>query len=70
MKQVLNTDQGGLPLFDRLQLFVRKNIPEMYTGYDGRTFEEIIDREARMLLNDSRSWRASASRIPTEGSLL
>ena len=54
MKQVLNTDQGGLPLFDRLQLFVRKNIPEMYTGYDGRTFEEIIDREARMLLNDSR----------------
>ncbi|MGO9376982.1 MAG: glycosyltransferase [Dissulfurispiraceae bacterium] len=54
MKQVMNTNQGGLPLFDRLQLFVRKNIPEIYTGYEGRTFEEIIDREARMLLNDSR----------------
>ena len=53
-KQVLNMDEGGLTLFDRMQLFIRKNMPEIYTGYDGKTFEEIIDREARMLLKDSR----------------
>ncbi len=52
MKQVMNTDRSGMLLIERLQLFIRKNIPEMYTGLEGRTFEEIIDREARILLND------------------
>ncbi len=53
MKRVMGADQSSLSLFDRLQLFVRKNLPEMFTGYDGRSFEEIIDREARLLLKDS-----------------
>jgi hypothetical protein len=38
MKQVMNTDRSGMLLIERLQLFIRKNIPEMYTGLEGRTF--------------------------------
>ncbi len=49
-----NDGKGKLPLFDRINLLIRKNIPELYTGYDGKTFEEILDREARLLLNDPK----------------
>lgn len=40
-------------LLERIKLFVRKNIPEMYDGYEGRSFEEILDREAMRLLSDT-----------------
>lgn len=43
-----------MSLVDRIKFFVRKNMPEIYgEDYDGRSFEEILDREARKLLNDS-----------------
>ncbi len=31
---------------------IRENIPEMYDSYDDRSFEEILDREAKRLVND------------------
>ena len=40
-------------LLERIKLFVRKNIPEMYDSYEGRSFEEILDREAMRLLSDT-----------------
>ncbi len=40
-------------LLERIKLFVRKNLPEMYDGYEGWSFEEILDREARRLLSDT-----------------
>lgn len=51
MKSVFNPSQG-LSIFDKLNLFIRKNIPEIYNN--GKTFEEILDREAKVLLNDSK----------------
>jgi glycosyltransferase involved in cell wall biosynthesis len=54
LKKVFNSDQDKSSLFDKINLLIRKNMPEVYTGYDGKTFEEILDREARLLLNDSR----------------
>jgi glycosyltransferase involved in cell wall biosynthesis len=41
------------PFLERIKLFVKKNLPEFYDSYDGRTFEEILDREAKRLLNDA-----------------
>lgn len=51
MKKVFNPSQG-LSLFDKLNLFIRKNLPEVYNN--GKTFEKILDREAKALLNDSK----------------
>lgn len=51
MKKVFNPSQG-LSLFDKLNLFIRKNLPEVYNN--GKTFEEILDREAKALLNDPK----------------
>ncbi|NTU43599.1 MAG: glycosyltransferase family 1 protein, partial [Nitrospirales bacterium] len=41
-------------LYDRINLFVRKRMPEIYDGYDGKSFGEILDREAKRLLNDKK----------------
>ncbi|MBF0505750.1 MAG: glycosyltransferase [Nitrospirae bacterium] len=54
LNKVFNGTQSKSSLFDRINLLIRKNIPEIYSGYDGKTFEEILDREARLLLNDAR----------------
>jgi glycosyltransferase involved in cell wall biosynthesis len=40
-------------LLDRIKLFVRKNLPEVYDGYEGWSFEAILDREAKRLLSDT-----------------
>jgi glycosyltransferase involved in cell wall biosynthesis len=53
LTRVLNGQNKRQPLFEKLNLFFRKSIPEMYTDYEGRTFEEILDREAKRLLNDA-----------------
>jgi glycosyltransferase involved in cell wall biosynthesis len=42
-----------LSLRDKVKLFVRKNLPEIYDRADGKSFEEVLDREARRLLNDA-----------------
>jgi glycosyltransferase involved in cell wall biosynthesis len=46
----LGTDKG---LFiEKIRLFILKNLPER-SGHNDRSFEEILDREARKLLNDN-----------------
>lgn len=42
-----------MSLFERIRFLVRKNMPELYELRDGDRFEEVLDREARRLLNDS-----------------
>jgi len=54
LKRIFSANQDNSSLFDKISLFVRKNIPEVYSGYDGKTFEEILDREAKRLLNDAK----------------
>jgi hypothetical protein len=38
---------------EKIKFMVRKNIPEFYTTHDGRTFEEILEIEAKRLINDT-----------------
>jgi glycosyltransferase involved in cell wall biosynthesis len=38
---------------EKVKLFVKKNLPEVYDTHEGRSFEEILDREAKRLLNDA-----------------
>jgi glycosyltransferase involved in cell wall biosynthesis len=56
IKVLLNNyfDAGNesLSFRDKLRFFIRKNLPEFSAGYEGRSFEEILDKEARRLLND------------------
>ncbi|MCM2359956.1 MAG: glycosyltransferase [Geobacteraceae bacterium] len=40
-------------LRDKVKLFVRKNLPEIYERHEGKSFEEILDREAKRLLSDA-----------------
>jgi glycosyltransferase involved in cell wall biosynthesis len=44
-----------LSVMEKVRFFVRKNLPEMYNNhnYEGWSFEEILDREAKRLLSDS-----------------
>ncbi|HUI45175.1 MAG TPA: glycosyltransferase [Nitrospirota bacterium] len=53
LNRVLSADDRKSSFFDKLSLFIKKNIPEVYNGHDGKTFEQILDREARRLLNDA-----------------
>lgn len=53
LRNIFNVDQDKSSLFDKIYFLIRKNIPEVYGGYDSKTFEEILDREAKLLLNDS-----------------
>ncbi len=40
-------------LFEKVKFFIRKNLPEIYTRHDSRTFEEILEIEAKRLLNNN-----------------
>lgn len=42
-----------MTLPERLRLFLRRNLPEIYEQRGGASFEEVLDREARRLLNDT-----------------
>ena len=48
-----DVSQSRASLLDRIKLFVRKNLPEVYDGYEGWSFEAILDREAKRLLSDT-----------------
>ncbi|HKZ17249.1 MAG TPA: glycosyl transferase family 1, partial [Geobacteraceae bacterium] len=48
----LDTGEDELTYLDKIKFFVRKNLPEFSSSYDGRSFEEVLDKEARRLLND------------------
>jgi len=42
-----------LSCIDRLRLFVRKNLPDVYDRGNNGNFEEILDKEAKRLLKDA-----------------
>lgn len=46
----LGTDKGSF--IEKVRLFILKNLPERRDN-GGKSFEEILDREARLLLNDA-----------------
>jgi glycosyltransferase involved in cell wall biosynthesis len=52
LNNFLDTGEDELTYLDKIKFFVRKNLPEFSSGYEGRSFEEVLDREARRLLND------------------
>lgn len=52
LNKVFNTGEEKFSLFDKIKLFVLKNQPETSHTYEGMTFEEVLDTEARRLLRD------------------
>ncbi len=54
MDRIFNANHGKTSLFDRINLFIRKNLPEVYNDYSGQTFEKILDREAKKLLSNAK----------------
>jgi glycosyltransferase involved in cell wall biosynthesis len=56
IKVLLNNyfDAGkeSLSFREKVRFFIRKNLPEFSGNYEGRRFEEVLDKEARRLLND------------------
>jgi glycosyltransferase involved in cell wall biosynthesis len=53
MKQVMFASQQNATIFEKIGYLIRKNMPAVFTGYEGKSFEEILDREARLLMNDA-----------------
>ncbi len=43
-----------ISLFEKLKLLIRKNIPNMSRNHEGKTFEKILDNEARKLISDPK----------------
>ncbi|HUJ16736.1 MAG TPA: glycosyltransferase [Nitrospirota bacterium] len=54
LNRVFGANSDKSSLFDKINLFIKKNIPEVYDGHDGKSLEQILDREAKRLLNDTR----------------
>jgi len=52
LKRVMNAGEGKASFFEKMNLFIRNNLPELYDGYEGKSFEQILDKEAKRLLND------------------
>ncbi|MBP1752736.1 MAG: glycosyl transferase family 1, partial [Geobacteraceae bacterium] len=56
IKALINShfDAGNksMTFLDKIKFLVRKNLPELSANHDGKSFEEILDKEARRLLND------------------
>lgn len=56
IKALINShfDAGNksMTFLDKIKFLVRKNLPEFSANHDGKSFEEILDKEARRLLND------------------
>lgn len=51
LNRCFHTDEK-MTLPQKIEFFVRKNIPDLYRNDDGRSFEQLLDREARRLLTD------------------
>lgn len=52
LHKVFTTGEERSSLFEKIKLFVMKNLPEASPTYDGMSFEEILDTEARRLLKN------------------
>jgi glycosyltransferase involved in cell wall biosynthesis/predicted metal-dependent phosphoesterase TrpH len=54
LSRVFGAEDRKSTIVDKINLFIKKNIPELYDGHDGKTFEQILDQEARRLLSDRK----------------
>lgn len=54
LNRVFSVDKEKSSLFENIHLFIKKNIPAVYDGHNGKTFEQILDRESKKLLNDTK----------------
>ncbi len=52
LNNYFNAGDDRLSIRDKLKFFIRKNLPEFSARYEGRSFEAVLDKEARRLLND------------------
>jgi len=52
LNRVFYVSQERSSPFEKFKLFIMKNLPEISQDYEGRTFEEVLDNEAKRLLND------------------
>jgi glycosyltransferase involved in cell wall biosynthesis len=52
LNRFFNVGSARESFIEKVRLFILKNIPES-RDYSGRSFEEVLDSEARVLLNDS-----------------
>ena len=52
LNKVFHVSQERSSPFEKFKLFIMKNLPEISQDYEGRTFEEVLDNEAKKLLND------------------
>ncbi len=43
-----------ISLFEKLKLLIKKSIPDMSRNHEGKTFEKILDDEARKLISDPK----------------
>jgi len=48
-----------MTLAQKVEFFVRKNMPDLYWNDDGSSFEQLLDREARRLLTDKNMLSAT-----------
>lgn len=53
LKKFFDTGSEPLTLMEKIRFFVRKNLPEVYENREGGSFEQLLDREARRLMNDA-----------------
>jgi glycosyltransferase involved in cell wall biosynthesis len=54
MNRMFNVNTSKTPLFDKINLFIKMNLPEINDRGQDRTFEQILDQEAKRLLSDSK----------------
>ncbi|BDV44520.1 glycosyl transferase [Geotalea uraniireducens] len=52
LKRFFAAGAEPMSLVEKIRFFVRKNLPEVYESREGASFEQLLDREARRLLND------------------
>ncbi len=52
LNRVFHVSQEMSSPFEKFKLFIMKNLPEISQDYEGKTFEEVLDSEAKRLLND------------------
>ncbi|OGP15585.1 MAG: glycosyl transferase family 1 [Deltaproteobacteria bacterium GWA2_54_12] len=53
MHRLFDEGPGKFSLFNKINFLIRKNLLQVFYGNEGQTFEEILDREVKELLNDA-----------------
>ncbi|MGD1075751.1 MAG: PHP-associated domain-containing protein, partial [Thermodesulfovibrionales bacterium] len=55
LRIVSDAQGGGVSLLEKIKFFIRRYLPEVYDeAREGRSFEQILDTEARRILSDTK----------------